>query len=235
MTVIAFFFRVTDTSNSMWMNIPISILILCAFRYLTYEVEFRWKVQPINSRSYLSHLQRIQVSPKDSQFSILPQMPSWKKNLNSPPVEAAIYDFISKVLQDFVLDLWYSSITPDKDAPALIHTLIMDVIGGISVRIKEINLVDLLTRFLLFILYKTLISLSCVSSPTMQIKISVFRDVIELIGNHLDLFRRNKSIIGVDVIDTLSLDQIDERLKQNLLSSGELHPALKSPECEYKV
>lgn len=55
--------------------------------------------------------------------------------------------FIDKILKDFVVDLWYSDITPDREAPELIRAVIMDVLGEISGRVKEINLVDLLTRF----------------------------------------------------------------------------------------
>lgn len=62
-----------------------------------------------------------------------------------------------------------------------------------------------------------------------------FRDVVDLIGDHLDLFRRNQAVIGVDVMRTLSSEERDERLKYHLTASKELHPALISPESEYKV
>jgi sorting nexin-13 len=62
-----------------------------------------------------------------------------------------------------------------------------------------------------------------------------FRDMVDLIGNHLDMFRKNQSLIGVDVMGTLSSEERDERLKQHLLVSQELHPALLSSEHEYKV
>lgn len=196
----------SNTSKSMWLNLPISILILCAFRYVSYEVELRWKVRPITKQSYLSHLQKKQLSLHDPRLSTLPSMPTWKRKVDSPLVEAAVKDFIDKLLQDFVVNLWYSSITPDKEAPELIRALILDAIGEVSLRIRDINLVDLLTR-----------------------------DMIELIGNHLDLFRRNQSIIGVEVMKTLSSEERDERLKHHLLASRELHPALISSECEYKT
>lgn len=56
-----------------------------------------------------------------------------------------------------------------------------------------------------------------------------------MIGEHLDLFRRNQAIVGVDVMRTLSSEERDERLKHHLMASKELHPALMSPESEYKV
>ncbi|KAF5448731.1 hypothetical protein F2P56_029237 [Juglans regia] len=61
------------------------------------------------------------------------------------------------------------------------------------------------------------------------------RDIVDLIGDHLDLFRRNQAAIGVEVMATLSSEERDERLKHHLRASKELHPALISPESEYKV
>lgn len=130
----------------MWTNIPIAFLILSALRLLSHEVEFRWKVQPVRRPTYLSHLQKKQLSLDDPRISPLPTASRWRRKIDSPLVEAAVDDFINKILQDFVIDLWYSAITPDKEAPEQVHTLIKDVIGEISGRIKEINLVDLLTR-----------------------------------------------------------------------------------------
>ncbi|XP_077233157.1 phox domain-containing protein isoform X2 [Tasmannia lanceolata] len=59
--------------------------------------------------------------------------------------------------------------------------------------------------------------------------------MVDLIGNHLELYRRCQSSIGVDVMGTLSFDERDERLKRHLITSKELHPALISSESEYKV
>lgn len=65
--------------------------------------------------------------------------------------------------------------------------------------------------------------------------VQCFRDLVDLIGNHLDLFRRNQAAIGVEVMAVLSSEERDERLKHHLMASKELHPALISPESEYKV
>ncbi|KAL0454205.1 UNVERIFIED_CONTAM: hypothetical protein Slati_0759700 [Sesamum latifolium] len=186
----------------MLMNIPIAVLLVSGLRILFNEVEFRWKVRSIIPTSYLSHLEKKQLSVNDSRLTSLPPGKKWKRNIDSPVVEAAIEDFINKILHDFVLDLWYSDITPDKEAPELIRSIIMDVLGEVSGRIKEVNIVDLLTR-----------------------------DVVDLIGDHFELFRRNHIAIGTDVMGTLSSEERDERLKQHLLASEELHPALISPEC----
>ncbi|KAJ8644605.1 hypothetical protein MRB53_006353 [Persea americana] len=168
----------------------------------THEVEFRWKVRPVRRPTYLSQLQKKQLSLDDPRISPLPTAPRWRRKTDSPLVEAAVDDFINLILQDFLFDLWYSAITPDKEAPDQVHMLIKDVIGEISGRIKQINLVDLLTR-----------------------------DMVDLIGDHLDIYKRNQSSIGVDVMGTLSSEERDERLRYHLIASKELHPALFSSEC----
>lgn len=204
--IFAISYFLSHTSKSMWMNIPISILLVSALRILSNEVEFRWRVRSVPRLTFLSHLEKKQLSVNDSRLATSPPPPKWKRKIDSPIVEAAMSGFIDKILKDFVVDLWYSDITPDREAPELIRAVIMDVLGEISGRVKEINLVDLLTR-----------------------------DIVDLIGNHLDLFRRNQAAIGVDVMGTLSSEERDERLKHHLMASKELHPALISSECEYKV
>ncbi|CAA2990134.1 sorting nexin-14 [Olea europaea subsp. europaea] len=196
---------ISDTSKSMLMNAPIAILLVSGLRMLFNEVEFRWKVHDVRLQSYLSHLEKKQLSANDSRLATMPPPPKWKRDIDSPVVEAAMQDFIDKLLRDFVSDLWYSDITPDKEAPELIRAVIMDALGEVSGRVKEVNLVDLLTR-----------------------------DVVDLIGDHLDLFRKNQTSIGVDVMGILSSEERDERLKHHLLASKQLHPALISPESEYK-
>ncbi|KAE8707247.1 Phox-associated domain,Phox-like,Sorting nexin isoform 3 [Hibiscus syriacus] len=170
------------------------------------EVEFKWKVKSAHRKTYLSHLEKKQLSVNDSRLSGSPPPTKWKQKIDSPAVEAALNELTDKILRDFVYNLWYSEITPDREAPELIRAVILDAVAEISGRVKEINLVDLLTR-----------------------------DIIDLIGDHLDLYRRNQAAIGVDVIETLSSEERDERLKHYLMVSEELHPALISPESEYKV
>ena len=51
----------------------------------------------------------------------------------------------------------------------------------------------------------------------------------------MEIFRRNHAAIGTDVMKTLSSEERDDRLKYHLMASGELYPALISPESEYNV
>lgn len=131
----------------MLMNVPVAIFLVAGLRVLFNEMEIRWKVQNNRPTSYLSHLEKKQLSVNDSRLATLRPPQRWKRKIDSPIVEAAIEDFINRLMHDFVVDLWYSDITPDKEAPDLIHDLIMDVLGEVAGRIKEVNLVDLLTRY----------------------------------------------------------------------------------------
>ncbi|CAK8571207.1 unnamed protein product [Lathyrus sativus] len=204
--IFAISYFLTHTSKSMWMNLPMSILFFAGLRILVNKVEFRWKVQSPKLQTYLSHLEKKQLPLDNERISTSLPPPKWKKKIDSPAVEAALNDFIDLILKDFVINMWYADITSDGEFPEQIRDLIMDAIAEITVRVKEINIVDLLTS-----------------------------DIVDLISDHIDLFRRNQAAIGVDVMLTLSSEERDERLKFHLLNSKELHPALISPESEYKV
>lgn len=206
LVIFAVSYFLSHTSKSMWMNLPIAILFVSALRIVFNKVDFRWRVRSVHPSSYLSALKERQLSINDSRRTTPPPPPKWKRKIDSPIVEAAMTEFIDKILRDFVIDLWYTDITPDRDFPEHIRAIIMEALGEISARVKAINLVGLLTG-----------------------------DIVDLIGHHLDLFRRNQAVIGTDVMGTLSSEERDERLKFHLMASKELHPALVSPESEYKV
>lgn len=115
-------------------------------RYLSLEVEIHRRGPTISQPSYLSYLQSKQLSPHDPLLFPPRDKMNWKRNIDSPVVEAAVNEFTQKIVQEFVTDLWYSSITPDQEVPEQIRMVINDVIGEISQRVRHINLIDLLTR-----------------------------------------------------------------------------------------
>ncbi|KAF7840890.1 Sorting nexin-16 [Senna tora] len=210
----------------MLMNIPMSILVFSSLYILFDKVEFQWKVQA-RPKTFLSYFEKRQLSLNDSRLSTKPPPAKWKSKIGSPVVEAALNDFVDKMLKDFVIDLAYSGISSDKEFPDQLYALIMDALGEISARAKEINLVDLLTR--------CLVGVVGTSFPLSKVSTSSLADIVDLIGDHLGLFRKNQAAIGVDVMLTLSSEERDERLKYHMLNSKELHPALISPGSEYKV
>ncbi|XP_057537884.1 uncharacterized protein LOC130815429 isoform X1 [Amaranthus tricolor] len=196
----------SHTSKSMWMNFPVAILIAVLLRHLTKELEFHPKVSSTSKQKYLFFSEKKQLSVNDPRLSTAPPQPKWRRKFDSPIVEDAVEDFVNKIIQDFVTDLWYSDITTDKEAPELMRAIILDALGEVAGRVKEVNIVDLLTR-----------------------------DIVDLIGDLLELFRKTQASIGIDVMVTLSSEERDERLKHLLMASKELHPALISAESEFKV
>lgn len=71
----------------------------------------------------------------------------WRRKVNSPIVEDAIDHFTRHIVSEWVTDLWYSRITPDKQGPEELVQIMNGVLGEISFRFRNINLIDLLTRF----------------------------------------------------------------------------------------
>lgn len=69
--------------------------------------------------------------------------------MNSQVVEDAIDHFTRHLISEWVLDLWYSRITPDKQGPEELVFIINSVLGELSRRFRNVNLIDLLTRSVL--------------------------------------------------------------------------------------
>lgn len=71
----------------------------------------------------------------------------WRKKVNSPVVEDAIDHLVRHLVSEWVADLWYSRLTPDKEGPEELVHILNGVLGEISARMRNINLIHLLTRF----------------------------------------------------------------------------------------
>lgn len=50
------------------------------------------------------------------------------------------------VIDEFVTSLWYTSITPDQEAPEELRLLLNGVIAEVAQRAKRVNLVTLLSK-----------------------------------------------------------------------------------------
>ena len=61
------------------------------------------------------------------------------------------------VINEWVTNLWYSSITPDQEAPEELRILINGVIAEVAQRAKRVNLITLLSRYsILFYIFFTI-------------------------------------------------------------------------------
>jgi sorting nexin-13 len=135
------------TSSSVWINFPLAISLIVLFRYLSLDYDFRRKSTTTTDRDAsrpLAKTKSIELSkPSLSQKNA---STGWRSKVNSPPVEAAFEQFTRHLVTEWVTDLWYSRITPDKDGPEELISIVNSVLGEISNRARSINIITLLTR-----------------------------------------------------------------------------------------
>uniref|UniRef100_A0A7N0RH95 Uncharacterized protein n=1 Tax=Kalanchoe fedtschenkoi TaxID=63787 RepID=A0A7N0RH95_KALFE len=191
------------TSSSVLVNLPAALLLVIILRYFSLDFEMRRKAIIYTS---CKTSKNAESSSKPSVTNKTMDMSEWKRKVNSPPVEKALDQFTQHLVSEWVTNLWYSRITPDKEGPEELVHLINGVLGEISFRMKNVNLVDLLTR-----------------------------DIINLICSHLKVFRVAQAKMKTPQLGSIALENQDRELKVVLAAEDKLHPALFSPEAEHKV
>ncbi|KAG6541724.1 hypothetical protein Mapa_016887 [Marchantia paleacea] len=208
--VIGLAYAMSLTSHSVWVNIPVALLIIAILRCLTGEIVVRWRssrpftcaIPPSISRKRGRGRQAPTKYPSTNQTLL----EFWRRGVEAPEVEAALSDLTKSVVSEWVTNLWFSSISSDQEFPDELMALINGVLGEVAQRAKRVNLITLLTQ-----------------------------DIVDLVASHLELFRRTQARVGADILGILSTEERDENLKQALAATGELHPALVSAESESKV
>ncbi|CAL0325994.1 unnamed protein product [Lupinus luteus] len=201
--VVGLSYLMSLTSSSVWVNLPAAASLIITLRYVSLDFKMKRKAATYNNKASSTN---VQSSKK------LPEIPKvvakfeWREKVNSPVVEDAIDHFTRHLVSEWVTDLWYSRLTPDKEGPEELVQLINGVIGEISGRMRNINLIDFLIR-----------------------------DLINLICTHLELFRAAHSKIEKQHKGSLTIECRDTELKLVLAAENKLHPALFSAEAEHKV
>ncbi|XAR50641.1 hypothetical protein NMG60_11005013 [Bertholletia excelsa] len=202
--VVGLSYLMSLTSSSVWVNLPIAAFLIVILRYWSLDFEMRRKAAIYNSRPTLASISS-QKKPLESPISVV-EKSDWRRKVNSPVVEEAIDHFTRHLVSEWVTDLWYSRITPDRQGPEELVQIINGVFGEISSRMRNVNLIDLLTR-----------------------------DIINLLCTHLELFRASQTKIEKKHPGILTFERRDKELKVVLYAENKLHPALFSPEAEHKV
>lgn len=135
---------ISVTSTSVLINLPAALILLIALRYFTLDYEYRRKAASY-SKSQSSESVFSQKKPfMEPKF--VSGKSDWRRKVNSPVVEDAIDQFTKHIVSEWVTDLWYSKITPDKQGPDELVLIINGVLGEFSSRMRNVNLIDLLTR-----------------------------------------------------------------------------------------
>ncbi|PIM98947.1 Intermediate filament-like protein [Handroanthus impetiginosus] len=203
-SVVGLSYLMSLTSPSVLVNLPAALFLIIILRYLSLDFDMRrkaatYKGKPTstNSSSKIKPFEHMRVTAERSD---------WKQKVNSPTVEDAIDQFTRHIVSEWVTDLWYSRITPDRQGPEELVLIMNGVLGEISSRMRSVNLIDLLTR-----------------------------DVINLVCRQLELFRSTKTKIEKRQSRFLTIEERDIELKSVLAAENKLHPALFSAEAEHKV
>lgn len=135
------------TSSSVWINLPFATALIVLFRYISLDYDFRRKSTTTTDNDASRALTKTKSIEPNKIPSIQKDGKSdWKSKVNSPPVEAAIEQFTRHLVTEWVTDLWYSRVTPDKEGPGELINIVNNVLGEISVRARNVNLIALLTR-----------------------------------------------------------------------------------------
>ncbi|CAL4909749.1 unnamed protein product [Urochloa decumbens] len=200
-------FLMSLTSSSVWFNLPFATALIILFRYISLDYDLRRKSTTGTNneisrplvKTKSTELKKVLLSEKDGKSD-------WRSKVNSPPVEAAFEQFSRHLVTEWVTDLWYSRVTPDKEGPEELIAIVNTVLGEISVRARNVNLISLLTR-----------------------------DLVDLICNSLDLYHFCQAKIGKEKFVNLPSERRDAELKMTLIAENKLHPALFSANAEYKV
>ncbi|XP_062232251.1 uncharacterized protein LOC133929495 isoform X2 [Phragmites australis] len=200
-------FLMALTSSSVWINLPFATALIALFRYISLDYDLRRKsttttdhgvIRPL-VKTKSTELKKIRPTEKDGKSD-------WRSKVNSPLVEAAFEQFTRHLATEWVTDLWYSRVTPDKEGPEELITVVNTILGEISVRARNVNLTSLLTR-----------------------------DLVDLICNNLELYHFCQAKIGKEKFVNLPSERRDAELKLTLIAENKLHPALFSASAEYKV
>lgn len=202
--VVGLSYLMSLTSSSVWVNLPAAAFLIIILRYFSMDFDMRRKAAVYSSKPSSANgfsQRRPLENPK-----VLSEKFSWKRKVNSPIVEDAIDQFTRHLVSEWVTDLWYSRITPDRQGPEELVQIINSVLGEFSCRMRNINLIDLLTR-----------------------------DCIHLVCTQLELFRASQAKIEKQRLESMTLEERDIGLKAVLASENKLHPALFSAEAEHKV
>ncbi|KAK3219781.1 hypothetical protein Dsin_013751 [Dipteronia sinensis] len=201
--VVGLSYLLSLTSSSVLVNLPAAASLIILLRYFSLDFEMRRKAATYNSKPSTANTIS-QIKPPESHKVI--KRSDWRRKVNSPVVEDAIDRLTRHIVSEWVTDLWYSRLTPDKEGPEELVQIINSVLGEFSGRMRNINLIDLLTR-----------------------------DFVSVICTHLDLFRASQAKIGKQQSVPLTIENRDLEIRRVLAAEDKLHPALFSAEAEHKV
>jgi len=126
-----------------WVNLPAAATLIIALLYFSMDFDMRRKAAVYNSKKPASTTASLKKPVQTPKFT----KSNWRRKVDSPVVEDAMDCFTRHLVSEWVTDLWYSRLTPDREGPEELVRIINDVLAEFSDRVRSINLIDLLTRY----------------------------------------------------------------------------------------
>eukprot|EP00798_Chlamydomonas_sp_ICE-L_P027694 gene27694-7336_t len=207
-------FLTYGTSPNLWRNIPAGMLIVAgAWGYLRLkQLEEQTAIQQLLKKQKSSITE---CSPDEvpipggvdrSQVSTEDRHKAWREKVGSKVVEFAWEKFSNCIIQQWLYDTWWASISPDKEFPAEIRRLLNTSFGEICARAQNLDYRELLIR-----------------------------NCCDILTKNIELYRLTRAAVGEDTLKAMTPAARERALQAEMKASGNLHVALCAPENHYKV
>lgn len=125
----------------------------------------------------------------------------WKQLVGCDELIRSWEEFVNLLTKDFVTDLFYSYMTPDDELPMQVASSLNNLLGELSLRTRHVNIASLLLK-----------------------------DVMALLEQHIDQFRRTVDAVGNKEWGGMSDEAQEQAFEAELRRMGSLHPAAASLE-----
>lgn len=135
----------------------------------------------------------------------------WRDYVRSSVVEHAWETLCGSIVQEFIYDTWYCSLTPDREFPAEVRRILNHAFGQGAARARGLDL-----RL-------------------------VMEDASELLMEQLELYRDTRDGILADKGEAATafingtFEDREQVLKERMAADGNLHPALLHPDGNYRM
>ena len=117
--------------------------------------------------------------------------------------------FAGHIVQEFIYDTWYSSLTPDTEFPASIRALLNAEFGRLAKRAKKVNLMLLVSQ------------------------------ALDLVVEQIEIFRVTNDELRYGPSKWSfeeASDELNEKMiRMQLKKDCNLHPSMRTPDGHYKV
>ncbi|KAK9836709.1 hypothetical protein WJX74_006496 [Apatococcus lobatus] len=203
-------FGLTMTSSSMLLNIPVALASVTLVHWLMSKTEDRIsKYHHGRKANQPGAAETHDASAKpavDAHKRRRAPEHAWKSRVKAPVAEHAWETLCNSIVQEFIYDIWYAHITPDRDFPREIRHILNWGFGELAARARRLELADLRKMLL--------------------------RDLSELLMVQIELFRQTRESIvqglGEGAFRGMTVAARERAFVQELKADGNLHPALYS-------